>query len=115
MHAFIFVYDASDRTSFQKLIKMVNTVTEFERTNALGAKEDEDDAVKVMKYVLGNKKDLKPYKKVLEQDDLRSLQENDIDGCISLQEVSALTNYGIQEVFQNIIDEVVSARKDAQN
>lgn len=84
-------------------------MTDFERSNAKSAKDDEEDNSKVMKYVLGTKKDLKSHKKVLEDEDLRDLQENDINGCISLQEVSALTNYGIQEVFDNILVEVVSA------
>jgi hypothetical protein len=36
-------------------------VTDFEKSNNLGRKEDEDgSAAKIMKYVLGNKKDLKP-------------------------------------------------------
>lgn len=70
IHAFIFVYDASNRDSFKKLIKMIATVTEFEKSNALGAKDDEEDNSKVMKYVLGTKKDIKPHKKVLEQEDL---------------------------------------------
>lgn len=49
---------------------MIATVTEFEKSNALGAKDDEEDNSKVMKYVLGTKKDIKPHKKVLEQEDL---------------------------------------------
>jgi len=84
-------------------------VIEFERSNALGRKEDdEDSAPKVMKYVLGTKKDLKPQKKVLEEEDLRALQGWDDNDTVSLQEVSALTNYGIHEVFENILLEVVS-------
>jgi GTPase SAR1 family protein len=74
INAFIFVYDASDQNSFKKLLKIIQSVIEFERSNALGLKlADEEQAPKVMKYVLGTKKDLKSKKKVLEEEDLRAL------------------------------------------
>ena len=106
INAFIFVYNASDRASFKKLLKMIETVTEFEKSIGQGAKQDEG-STGVLKFVLGNKKDLKPHKKVLEEEDLRLLSDQDINSCIRLQEVSALTNYGVREVFQSIISEVV--------
>ena len=60
INAFIFVYDAHDVTSFRKLLKIIRSVHEFETSNNLGVKADENgDDNKVWKYVLGSKKDLK--------------------------------------------------------
>ena len=71
IHAFIFVYDASSQESFQKLMNIIESVIEQERSNALGQKEDDEAASnKVMKYVVGTKKDLKQQKKVLTVEDL---------------------------------------------
>ena len=79
---------------------------EFEEAEALG-KEEEDSNMRVHKYVIGTKKDLKPSKKVLSEEDMTTLQSYNSNNTISLQEVSSLTAYGIQEVFTSIIDEVV--------
>ena len=88
-------------------------MVEFEKSNNLGRKEDDEgSAAKIMKYVLGSKKDLKPQKKVLDEDDLKDLQALDENDSISLQEVSALTNYGVKEVFDAILTEVVSQKDD---
>ena len=52
-------------------MNIIESVIEQERSNALGQKEDDEAAsTKVMKYVVGTKKDLKQQKKVLTVEDL---------------------------------------------
>ena len=49
-------------------------MADFEKSNNLGRKEDDEgSAAKIMKYVVGSKKDLKPQKKVLDEEDLKNL------------------------------------------
>ena len=105
IHAFIFVYDSSDVNSFRKLLKIIQSVSEFEESNALGKEEEEGS--RVMKYVIGTKKDLKREKRVLGVPEMTDLSKWNQDNTISLQEVSALTAYGIHEVFMSLIEEVV--------
>ena len=54
------------------------------------------------KVVVGNKKDAKLSKRVLEKEDLTKL-----DGIL-LKEVSALTNFGVNEVFQEIVNHLLT-------
>ena len=54
------------------------------------------------KVVVGNKKDLKSKKNILEREDLVKL-----DGII-LKEVSALMNFGVSEVFHEIVTQLLS-------
>ena len=105
IQAYIFVYDSSKVESFRKVLKVIKSVDEFEVSNALGREELEGS--RAMKYVIGTKKDLKAQKRVLEENDMIDLQKYNTDNTISLQEVSALTAYGIHEVFMNLIDEVI--------
>lgn len=79
----------------------------MEESLALGHEDDPNARVK--KYVIGTKKDLKQQKKLLTVEDMQGLAEFNHYDTIRLQEVSALTAYGIQEVFSSIIDEVVGA------
>ena len=51
--------------------------------------------------MLGSKKDQNPYEKVLTPDQMSSLAEFNTDDSIRLQEVSAMTAYGINEVFDD--------------
>ena len=51
-------------------MRIIQSVVEQERSNALGQKDDEESSPYVMKYVVGTKKDLKPQKKVLSVEDL---------------------------------------------
>lgn len=91
------MYDSGKRESFQKLLKIIKSVYDFESSYNLGKKDDDDD--KVYKYVLGTKKDLKEHKRVLTDEDMEALYNYNEDHSISLQEVSALTAYGVDEVF----------------
>ena len=112
IQAFIFVYDSSDVNSFRKLIKIIQSVSEFEESNALGKEEEEGS--RVMKYVIGTKKDLKREKRVLGVQEMSDLSKWNQDNTISLQEVSALTAYGIHEVFMSLIEEVVGKSSEAE-
>ena len=71
IQAYIFVYDASDVTSFHKLIKIIRSVHEFEESNMLGREETENS--RAMKYVIGTKKDLKEKKRVLDEKEMTDL------------------------------------------
>ena len=107
INAFIFVYNSAEPETFQKLLKIIRSVHEMEESLALGHEDDPNARVK--KYVIGTKKDLKQQKKLLTVEDMQGLAEFNHYDTIRLQEVSALTAYGIQEVFSSIIDEVVGA------
>ena len=111
INAFIFVYDSSDVNSFRKLLKIIQSVSEFEESYALG--KEEEDGSRVMKYVIGTKKDLKREKRVLGEAEMVALSEWNQYNTISLQEVSALTAYGIHEVFMSLIEEVVGKSNEA--
>lgn len=52
------------------------------------------------KMVIGNKKDLKKKKHILEKSDMRKLEG------IRYREVSALTNQGIYEAFKAIVADI---------
>ncbi len=65
-HAYIFVYDASDRESFTKLVKMIQTVGLIEKSEKRGKKQM---TFNTRKIVIGNKADLKLEKHVLTKED----------------------------------------------
>ena len=89
-------------------MRIIKSVHEFEESHAKG-KTDSDGSAHVKKYILGTKKDIKPPKKTLDDDDLSSLQQYDAGGkTIYIDEVSALSAYGVREIFEKILEEVVS-------
>jgi len=96
-HAFIFVYNSADRDSFLKLLKIIKSVVAFEESYSKG--REDDDSLHAWMYVLGSKKYLKPPSQVLTEQDLVDLQELNSHDKIDLKEVSALTAYGIKDVF----------------
>ena len=53
------------------------------------------------KVVVGNKKDLKTKKMTLDRDDLLKLDQ------IMLKQVSALENFGVSEVFGEIVSHLL--------
>lgn len=69
------------------------------------------EGFRTLKYVIGNKKDLKLRKGVLSQEDLDKLNAYD---DVYFQEVSALTNYAVREVFDEVILTLNSYRQQAQ-
>ena len=84
---FIFVFDARSKLSFDTLSVLVETIKELEKSKAKGKKKDL--VFETKKIVIGNKKDLKVKKSILEKSDFKKL-----DG-MRFREVSALTNQGI--------------------
>ena len=123
INAFIFVYNSAEPETFTKLLKIIQSVHEMEESLdqifqaslrevffvSLALGHEDDPNARVKKYVIGTKKDLKQQKKLLTVEDMQKLAEFNHYDTIRLQEVSALTAYGIQEVFSSIIDEVVGA------
>ena len=71
INAFIFVYNSADKNSFTKLLKIIKSVHDFEESYSKGRAQD--GSLHVMKYVLGSKKDLKPHKQVLSDEELEQL------------------------------------------
>ena len=55
-----------------------------------------------LKVVVGNKKDAKQSKRILNKEDLEQLNG------IMLKEVSALINFGVSEVFSEIVNHLLS-------
>lgn len=79
----MFVYDASNKYTFDTLSCLIETIKEIEKSERRGKK--------VMVYtpkkiVIGNKKDLKKKKQMLDKGDLKKLEG------MRYREVSALTN-----------------------
>jgi hypothetical protein len=77
---------------------MIETIKEIEKNEKRGKKKQIEFYPK--KLIIGNKKDLKKKKGVLEKSDIKKL-----DG-IKLREVSALTNQGVQEAFKLLIHDI---------
>jgi hypothetical protein len=83
IHAFMFVYDASNKYTFDTLSCMIETIKEIEKSERRGKKAM---LYAPKKIVIGNKKDLKRRKQILEKSDLKRLEG------MRFREVSALTN-----------------------
>ena len=62
----MFVYDASDRESFLKLQKMIETILLIEKSEKRGAKTVKFNTRKI---IIGNKADLKLTKHILSKED----------------------------------------------
>jgi len=97
IHAYIFVYDASNKYTFETLLCLIETIREIEKSERRGKK---GIAFEPLKMVLGNKKDLKQKKNVLEKSDLKKLEN------MRFREVSALTNQGIQKAFKTLVSDI---------
>jgi len=95
----MFVFDASNKFTFETLCYLIETIKEIEKSEARGKKTV---IYTPKKLVVGNKKDLKKKKHVLDKADLAKL-----DG-IRYKEVSALTNQGIYEAFKMLVTEMNS-------
>ena len=67
-HAFVFVYDASDRDSFKKTIKIIEAIRDQENSKRKGLKSGSQTYFP-KKIILGNKKDMKLRKQVLQKKD----------------------------------------------
>ena len=83
IHAYLFVFDASNHYTFDTLCCLMETIKEIEKSERRGKKA----MVYVpKKIVIGNKKDLKKRKQVLDKADVKKLEG------MRYREVSAMTN-----------------------
>lgn len=79
----MFVFDASNKYTFDTLTCLIETIKEIEKSERRGKKAM---LYAPKKIVIGNKKDLKKKKTMLEKTDLKKLEG------MRFREVSALTN-----------------------
>lgn len=113
IHAYMFVYDSSNKKTFDSMKCMLETIMELEKSRKKGAGAKGAGGKKKgggagagefypKKIIVGNKRDLKKNKEA------GSISKEDIEGLqgIKIKEISALTNQGIQEVFKILIDEL---------
>lgn len=93
------MYDASDRESFLKLQKMIETVLLIEKSEKRGAKTINFNTRKV---IIGNKCDMKVSKHILTKED------KDLVKDFGRFDISAMTNQGIREVFNNLMQSLTN-------
>ena len=97
IHAFLFIYDSSNKRTFITMSKMFETIKALEKSKKKGGaskvgKKDKDGKTIMPPFfpkmmVLGNKKDLRKNKDAgIKKEDLEFLEG------IKIKEVSALTN-----------------------
>ena len=98
---------------------MIEAVREFEKSQQRGKKDEK--IFTPHKVVVGNKKDLKQTKQVLNKDDLTKLNNILNEGLFDehassesngkknylFKEVAAITNFGVQEVFGELVNELL--------
>lgn len=110
IHAYIFVFDCSNKRTFDSLMCIIDTIHQLEKGKKKGAggkaKKGAAQPFFPKKIVIGNKKDLKVNKTS------GAITKNDISRLLTLfptikvKEVSALTNYNITDVFQQLVKEL---------
>lgn len=113
IHAFMFVYDSSNKKTFDAMMCMVEVIQELERQKRKrddvkkggkkksgGDKKDKEFYPRLI--IVGNKKDLRKDRNagVIREDDISNLEG------IKIKEVSALTNMGIADVFKSLISDL---------
>jgi len=93
IHGYVYVYDASQRQTFETLACLIETVRELEKSERRGKK-----GFVPKKLVLGTKRDLitRPDE-VVDRATLQRLEVN------KHRVVSALTNHGVHEAFRALI------------
>ena len=102
IHAYMFVYDSSNKRTFESMKCMLETIVELEKQKKKegggkggGSKKDKKGAATYFpkKIVVGNKKDLRKNKEAgnITSEDVKMLSEDNI----KIKEISALTNAGI--------------------
>ena len=102
IHAYMFVYDSSNKRTFQSMFCMIETIMELEKSKKKGGalkagkKKAENTQYYPKKIVVGNKKDLKKNKElgVIDKNDIKQLEG------IKIKEVSALQDMGIIDAFK---------------
>jgi Ras family len=103
IHGYIYVYDCSNRNTFDTLSCLIDTVREIEKSERRGKRVV---TYTPKKLVLGNKKDLLQRKTAQENMvDRATLQKLEIN---KHRLVSAMTNHGVQEAIRALINEIHS-------
>lgn len=97
IHGYMFVYDASNKYTFETLCALIETIKEIEKSERRGKKAM---LYSPWKMVIGNKKDLKKKKNVLEKSDIKKLEG------MRIREVSALTNQGVMDAFKLLVQDI---------
>ena len=100
IHAFMFIYDSSNKRTFQSMMCMVDVITALETSKKKGGGAKSGlPRFYPKKIIVGNKKDLKKNKDagVITDDDVSKIEG------IKIKEVSALTNIGIIDVFKALV------------
>lgn len=85
---------------------MLKSITDIERTSKDQAKAS------TIKYLVGNKKDMKLKRLLIGQDILTEATQFD---NVFLREVSALTNQGVKEMFEELIEMTEEAMQNSSS
>ena len=94
----MFVFDASNKNTFDTLFCLIDTIKEIEKSDRKGKKAIIFDPKKM---VVGNKKDLKKKRQIIDKQEFKKLEGN-----IKFREVSALTNVGVYDAFRTLITDI---------
>lgn len=97
IRGYMFVFDASNKYTFDSLSCLIETIREIEKSDRRGKKLMLYTPKKIL---IANKRDLKKKKVVLDKNDMKKL-----DG-IRYKEVSALTNQGVYEAFKVLVSDI---------
>ena len=106
IHAYMFVFDTSNKRTWDSMMCILSTIYELEKTKKKGAgigaggKKAQAQPYFPKKIVVGNKKDLKVNRDaggIIGRDDISKLLN--MFPTIKVREVSALTNTNVSEVF----------------
>lgn len=98
IRGYMFVFDASNKNTFDSLSCLIETIKEIEKSDRKGKKSVMYTPKKIL---IANKKDLKKKKgSVLDKADMKKL-----DG-IRYKEVSAMTNNGVYEAFKMVVSDI---------
>ena len=95
---FMFVYDSSNRQTFETMTTMVDTIKEIEKSERRGKKQQ--GIFVPAKVIVGNKRDLKRRGEGPTNQDFKKVEG------IRIREVSSLTNNGVNELFKWMIQEI---------
>ena len=105
IHAFVFVYDASHKQTFESAVCMINVISELEKAYVHSHEHKHGKAPAVFvpsRMVVGNKKDLRKRR------ELGVVTEKDVERLdgVKIKEASALTNSGVDDIFKALILEL---------
>lgn len=95
IHAYIFVYDSSNKRTFTSMMCMLENIEQREKSK----RKSGGKYFFPKKIIVGNKKDLRKNKEagIIGQSDIKQLEG------ITIKEVSALTNHGISDVLKSLV------------